>query len=95
MEIKTEFIEISTRGHSDIVDITVQVQDFWPTGSDPPEGCGQKDVFNAWKEKFRPPHERILVCKPELVHNQIVEITSIKIEMATSQGIKKRSICLN
>jgi secondary thiamine-phosphate synthase enzyme len=28
MEIKTEFIEISTRGHSDIVDITVQVQDL-------------------------------------------------------------------
>jgi secondary thiamine-phosphate synthase enzyme len=28
MEIKTEFIEISTRGHSDIVDITVRIQDL-------------------------------------------------------------------
>ena len=28
MEIKTEFIELSTRGHSDIVDITDQVQDI-------------------------------------------------------------------
>jgi secondary thiamine-phosphate synthase enzyme len=37
MEIKTEFIEISTRGHSDIVDITVQVQDLL-TGSGLKEG---------------------------------------------------------
>ena len=28
MEIKTEFIELSTHGHSDIVDITDQVQDI-------------------------------------------------------------------
>ena len=28
MEIKTEFIQISTRGHSDIVDLTSQVQEL-------------------------------------------------------------------